>query len=253
MANEKTRTYEDCINELKTIEKELEENRSKRDSLDRELDKIATFEKMTERFGKFGKVEHAKYSEDFVLKTVLLKDEKEVILSTKSTWRNDREWCCDDIQFGSLLRKIDFCASSIEELNNDIKRATDNINAIVKESESGNHKINNTINERNNCNDKINELTELKDALYEEAKECWIRNKYGEDGTLAPYFLKNKAETETLGLVKIVKCEESGLGYTVDDIESGRRYYHVAFYRLKEDLRGFPSKYDIIEHKEDEE
>lgn len=243
MAKEKT--YEDYVADLKKLYVESNKLYAEKEVLEDELSEISTFEKMQERFGKFGKVEKARYDNDYVLNIDVNDEKYEIMLASRGSCWSYRNWYCDNLDFGKIFNRLSFNAPSVEEINTKIANATALINSIIEESKNGNDRINNITKSINKIDDRLFIINCDKTESYENAKSCFIRNKYGTDGTSAPYFLKDKKNKETLGLVKIIKKEDSGLGFTVEDVESGRRYYHVEGIRLKEDLRDFPSK-DVL-------
>lgn len=242
----KTKTYEDYVNDLRAAYKTSDNAKSERDKLEEELETIACFDKMVERFGKFGKVESNRYGGDYILKADFNGSLIDITLSKAGYgWNSEREWLCDNLNFNNVLKRLNFNGDSIESLNLQIDNAKIKINEIVNESNNGKNRINEVIENIKSLKSKIVDAEHEQADAYEQAKRCFISNKYGKDGIAAPYYLRDKKGNETLGLVNIIKKEDSGLGFTVEDIESGRRYYHVSGLRLREDLRDFPSMYDL--------
>lgn len=75
------------------------------------------------------------------------------------------------------------------------------------------------------------------DDLRQEARREFIKEYYP---TLfsRPFYLKDK-KGERVGYVKITKEDTSGLGYTVEDVESHKISYHVKLESLDYDFRDF--------------
>lgn len=86
------------------------------------------------------------------------------------------------------------------------------------------------------------------DAFRQEAKREFIKEYYP---TLfnRPFYLKDK-KGERVGYVKITKEDTSGLGYTVEDVESHKISYHVKLENLDYDFRDFNSYENELYRKE---
>lgn len=69
-------------------------------------------------------------------------------------------------------------------------------------------------------------------AKDEYIKYCWPALQSN------PLYLKDK-KGEKIGYVKVLNEDKSGLGYTVEDIESGKKTYHVKLSNLGYDFREF--------------
>lgn len=93
------------------------------------------------------------------------------------------------------------------------------------------------------------ELRAQTEICKQEARIEYLKIKYGESRDLVasdhPVYLLDK-NYQKVALVKVLKKEDSGLGYTVKDIETGKLKYHVPEKSFVYDLRDFEKDIERI-------
>lgn len=164
------------------------------------------------------------------------------------TWKGfslERDWEAEEMNlFVTLFRKGFYhTPKTYEEA---IKRL-ENLKAIEKEINSLFTKFYSMLHydEYVECLDAIKDIKEKISKNYNEAKNAFILEKYGELGTIVvgkSYFLYDTSLKSKIAFVEVLEKEESGLGYKCVDHEAGdKKYSHIRANRLEEDLRDFPN------------
>lgn len=156
----------------------------------------------------------------------------------------DRAWKTEDIGIFELLLQRDFynvpktyeeAIKRLENLNNLEKE----INSLFVKFDSMSH-----YDEYVECLKVIDDTKDKISKNYNEAKNAFIQEKYGEIGTIVvgkSYFLYDTNMKSKIAFVEVLEKEESGLGYKCVDHEAGeKKYSHIRAKRLEEDLRDFP-------------
>lgn len=94
------------------------------------------------------------------------------------------------------------------------------------------------------CLKSIDDIKKSISKNYDEAKNAFILERYGELGTIVigkSYFLYDTNMKSKIAFVEVLEKEKSGLGYKCVDHEAGdKKYSHVRERRLEADLRDFP-------------
>ena len=156
----------------------------------------------------------------------------------------DRAWKADDTEIFEVLLRRDFynTPKTYEEAINRLE----NLNNLEKEIKSLFVKFD-SMSHYDEYVECLKVIEDIKDKItknYNESKNAFIQEKYGELGTIVvgkSYFLYDTNMKSKIAFVEVLEKEESGLGYKCVDHEAGdKKYSHVRAKRLEEDLRDFP-------------
>ena len=156
----------------------------------------------------------------------------------------DRAWKADDTEIFEILLKRDFY--NTPKTYEEATKRLENLNNLEKEIKSLFVKFDSMshYDEYVECLKVIEDIKDKISKNYNEAKNAFILEKYGEIGTIVvgkSYFLYDTNMKSKIAFVEVLEKEASGLGYKCVDHEAGeKKYSHVREKRLEWDLRDFP-------------
>lgn len=156
----------------------------------------------------------------------------------------DRAWKADDTGIFKILLQRDFY--NTPKTYEEATKRLENLNNLEKEIKSLFIKFD-SMSHYDEYVECLKVIEDTKDKItknYNEAKNAFILEKYGEIGTIVvgkSYFLYDTNMKSKIAFVEVLEKEESGLGYKCVDHEAGeKKYSHVRAKRLEWDLRDFP-------------
>ena len=227
------------IKELNVAKDELKKVMNEEES---KVCDLLSLDSIKERFGNFGNIKSTSYEIYLCPNNELVKSYINEVLLVEFCGRHSLStaWC-DKIEFEELFSKIRFNGKSVKDVTNKMRDVSNYLNSICAESHVGKLRAQGIIDSYWVHRESLQHTEHEISSLYSSLKELFIEKRYGVGRFDWDYYLLDKKGYKKIGLVKVLKEEDSGLGYTVEDVESGKKYYHIPFDRLDYDMRGFPT------------